>query len=525
MKRRLLPVIVIAVSALLAAQEHHHATSSATLGTVDFTTSCSPAVHDAVNKAVAWLHSFEYDTAREDFLKIADQDKGCAMAHWGAAMTYFHGAWGEVDQEKGAKEAARAREIAAANPKTTPREKEYIEAVSAIYSEPEATIVGRARKFSEGMEKVHASNPDDDEAAIFYAVALYDSSGRDKTYANQRKCGEILEPLFKKLPNHPGIAHYLIHCYDNPALAQQGLSAAREYAKIAPDSAHATHMPSHIFVRLGYWDDTVQSNLASIRVAEAEPGPCHGRGSELHAMHFLQFAYLQQGKQAEAKRVAEKALQLPTENKCDSGAYVAASYVLDAHDWELAKKLDFSSSLDDPNGDETILTAIGIAAARTGDLVRAQKAEQGLAAVRDLVAKKISGGTNNSVEASRLEVAAWIAQAQHDSAKALEFMRRADEIGGYPSWVQPLPAEQLGDLFLEQKQPEQALAAYQKALDNTPNLFNGLYGAACAAKAAGKNEAAATYFRKLIEVAGRGDRQEVAASQKQLDELRNKGAE
>jgi tetratricopeptide (TPR) repeat protein len=446
------------------------------------------------------------------------------MAHWGAAMTYFHGAWGEVDHAKGAPEAAKARELAATNSKTTPREKGYIDAVSAIYSDADASMIVRAKNLADHMAQVHAANPGDDEASIFYAVALFDSAGRDKSYANQRKCGEILEPLFKKLPNHPGIAHYLIHCYDNPALAQQGLSAAREYAKIAPDSAHATHMPSHIFVRLGLWDDTIQSNLASIRVAESEPGPCPGRDSQLHAMHFLQFAYLQVGKQGDAKKVAHDALHLPTENKCDSGEYVAASYALNTHDWDMASKFNLQTPTEDSSND-LVLMAIGVAAARTGDIARAQKAEEALAKARDIAVKKLGGGTKNSLEADRLEVAAWIAQAQHDPAKALELMRSADEIGGYPSWVQPLSSEQLGDLLLEQNQPEQALAAYRKALENTPNLFNGLYGAARASKAAGQKDVAADYYRKLLETAGNGDREEIAASRKEMQQLKASGAE
>jgi tetratricopeptide (TPR) repeat protein len=385
MKWPLASILIAMLPITLLAQEHEHGdhAAPAPYGTVNFATSCSPAIKDDFNRAVAMLHSFEYDTARAAFLKIAEKEPSCAIAHWGAAMTYFHGAWGEVDSENGAKEATKGRELATSNPTTTVREKAYIEAVSAIYSEPNASVYERAKKFAPAMEKVHQAYPDDDEAAIFYAVALYDSAGSDKSYANQRKCGKILEPLFKKLPNHPGIAHYLIHCYDNPVLAQQGLSAAREYAMIAPDSAHATHMPSHIFVRLGLWQDVIDSNVQSIKVAERGAAPCHERGSELHAMHFLQFAYLQLGHEEDAKKVVEKALSLPTDDGCESGAYIAGSYALDAHDWEMANKFDLQKFANQPNPPDILLTAIGVAAARGGNLVRAQQAEHTLAKVKD----------------------------------------------------------------------------------------------------------------------------------------------
>ncbi|HEV2399488.1 MAG TPA: hypothetical protein VGS27_21270 [Candidatus Sulfotelmatobacter sp.] len=498
------------------AQEHQHgAPNAAALGTVEFPTSCAPAVHADFNRSVALLHSFEYDAARAEFLKIAARDPNCAMAHWGAAMTYFHGAWGEVDQENGSKEAALARDTAAKNPATTAREKQYIAAVSALYSDPNATVHERAQAFSTEMAKLHDANPQDDEGSIFYALSLFVSAGRDKTYANQAKCGEILEPLFHKLPNHPGIAHYLIHCYDNPALAQKGLTAAREYAKIAPDSAHATHMPSHIFVRLGLWPDTVQSNLTSIKVASREP-ECQGRGSQLHAMHFLQFAYLQLGQQAAAKKVAEEALALPSDHGCGSGEYVAASYALQAHDWEMARRLNQEITSDRLPDSEMIWTAIGVGSARSGDTKAAQRASDELAKLRDASVKKISANANNPIEAARLEVEAWIAQSQGDSAKALEQMRRADEIGGYPSWAEPLTSEQLGDLLMQQHQPTGALAAYKRALENTANLFNALYGAATAADAAGDHEAAVGYYRTLIEVAGQGDRSEIAIARSKI---------
>lgn len=501
--------ILISASANASAQPDRHASD---VGTVEFNTSCLTTVHESFNQAVALLHSFEYDRARAAFNRIAAQDPTCAMAHWGAAMTYFHGAWGDVDQANGAREAALARDLAQKNPAITPRERQFIQAVSAIYSNPSAAVLERAKEFSAAMAQLHEADPQDVEASIFYALSLFVSAGRDPTYANQRHCGELLEPLFDKLPHHPGVAHYLIHCYDNPALAAKGLRAAREYARIAPDSAHATHMPSHIFVRLGLWQETVQSNLASMAVAAREPAHCHDRDAQLHAMHFLQFAYLQLGRRQEAQRVAENALALPLKEECGSGDFVAASFALQAHDWALARRLGIEINSEDLPDTEVTLTAIGIGAARSGNLERAEAAAAQLAEVSRAATTKIAAGPKSPFEAGRLEVEAWIAWARGKGAQALELIRRAEDAGGYASWAQPTPTEYLGDLLMEQHQPAAALAAYRKALENTPNLFNALYGAARAAEASGDRATAGRYYRTLIEVAGTGDRPEIEAA-------------
>jgi tetratricopeptide (TPR) repeat protein len=273
-------------------------------------------------------------------------------------------------------------------------------------------------------------------------------------------------------------------------------------------------MPSHIFVRLGLWQNTVDSNVKSIEVAARDPGACHGRGAQLHAMHFLQFAYLQLGRLNDAKKLADEALSLPTNETCDSGAYVAASYALQVHDWATARTLGVDVKTDDLPGAEVTWTAIGIAAARTGDLQTARRAEQELASVRDLAMKKIAASPNSPFEAGRLEVEAWIAQAEGDAARARALMTRADDVGGYASWAQPTPAELLGDLLMAQHQPSAALAAYRKALGNTPNLFNALYGAATAAEAAREHEAARGYYQKLLQIAGSGDRPELEAARR-----------
>jgi tetratricopeptide (TPR) repeat protein len=253
-----------------------------------------------------------------------------------------------------------------------------------------------------------------------------------------------------------------------------------------------------------------------MKVAAQEPAPCHGRDSQLHAMHFLQFAYLQLGRQADAKRIAEQALALPAIQGCASGEYVAASYVLGAHDWPMAQRLGAPAIGDDLRDSELTLTALGVAAARTGDLALADRVASLLGTVVEQGREKMGPGASGPLEAARLEVEAWIAQARGDAAKAVELIERADKAGPYASWVQPLAAEHWGELLMLQKQPAAALTAYRKALETTPDLFNAVDGAAKAAEAAGDREAAAGYYRRLVEVAGDGDRDEVRAAKQKL---------
>ncbi|HZU23386.1 MAG TPA: hypothetical protein VE998_11195, partial [Terriglobales bacterium] len=227
--------LVLMMALWAAAAWAQPAGAAAGLGTVNFQTTCRPDVQGNFNHAVALLHSFEYDESRDTFLAVAKADPHCAMAYWGAAMTEFHALWGEIDVAAGHKFAAQAQAAADADPQTSPREKQFIQAVSAIYADADVPLSARSKKFSDAMAEVHSANPGDDEAAIFYALSLDESAGSDPASPNRQKCGDILEPLFEKMPNHPGVAHYLIHCYDNPVLAPKGVSAARAYAKIAPD--------------------------------------------------------------------------------------------------------------------------------------------------------------------------------------------------------------------------------------------------------------------------------------------------
>src|SRR5882762_627419 len=299
----------------LAGQEHHHELSAEEIGSVHFPTSCLKTVEPRFNRAVALLHSFQYEQARQAFSEVSVMDASCAMAQWGVAMSHYHGLWDNGDRVSGSLALKKAQEIAGANPKTAAREKAYIEALAAYYVEDGRDNASHSRAFEQKMGELQAVYPDDSEAAIFHAITLYITASKtDKTFANQRRCGEILEPLFQKQPRHPGIAHYIIHCYDNPVLAERGLGAARLYAKIAPASAHANHMPSHLFTRVGSWEESIRSNIRSAELAtaaEATSANGEARDQRLHAMDYLEYAYLQSGQVKQAIAVLEEMNTLP----------------------------------------------------------------------------------------------------------------------------------------------------------------------------------------------------------------------
>jgi len=279
------------ISTALANERHHHALTEQEVGSVHFETSCSKDGAASFNRAVALLHSFQYEQTRQAFTQIAKEHPECAMAQWGVAMSHYHGLWDNGDYAAGREALRHAEQIAVSNSATTAREKAYIEALAEIYKEDGKDKAARAQAFEQRMALLQSAFPEDNEAAIFHALSLAITAPKtDKTFANQRKCGEILEPILPKLPNHPGIAHYIIHCYDNPVLAEKGLDAARMYAKVAPASAHANHMPSHIFTRVGSWDESISSNLKSAELAtkdEAASANGEARDQRLHAMDYL----------------------------------------------------------------------------------------------------------------------------------------------------------------------------------------------------------------------------------------------
>ena len=510
---------------------HHHELSEQELGSVHFATSCSPSVEKDFNRAVALLHSFQYEQTREAFEAISSKDPKCAMAQWGVAMSHYHGLWDSGDTEAGRVAQRKSQEIAAGNRQTTVREKSYIEALAEVYRE-DGDKYAHAQAFEHRMAALQAANPDDKEAAIFHALALAITAPKtDKTFANQRKCGEILEPIFAQQPNHPGIAHYIIHCYDNPLLAEQGLAAARKYARIAPASAHANHMPSHIFTRVGSWDESISSNLRSAGLAaEAEKTSMNGeaRDQRLHAMDYLEYAYLQSGRVQQAKSVLDQMNSLPPVNGLTlTGTYalsaIPARYAMELGDFEEAGKLQASSG-GTPWAQAITWMAVGVGSARSQHLQRAAQAEHTLAALRDAANKQENTYWANQIEVQRREVAAWIAQANGKREEAVAQMRSAAELeesmdkhAVTPGAITPA-REMLAQMLAEGKHPAEALAEYEAVLKIAPKRFNAVYGAAMAAEAAGNEAASTRYFEELTRTAVGDERSELVNARKKVAE-------
>ena len=532
--RRLLLFFLLCIACSLPAfadEGHHHDLTAEELGSVHFPVSCVKGVQKNFDRAVALLHSFQYEQARAAFTDVAQKDPGCAMAHWGVAMSYYHGLWDNTDLPRGREAMARANAVAAESKHISERERQFLGALNEIYKQDSGEASAHNQAFEEKMAALHQANPEDAEAAIFHALALAITAPKtDKTFANQRKCGEILEPIFQKQPHHPGVAHYLIHCYDNPVLAERALPAARAYAKIAPASAHAHHMPSHIFTRVGLWDESIASNLRSEQVAaDAErtsPGG-EARDQRLHAMDYLEYAYLQSGRVQKAKAVLDQLRLLPPRPGLTlTGNYateaIPARYALERGDWEAAERLQPDASAV-PWAQALTWLAVGVGSARSGDLARARQAEQTLAALRDKTSEMRNPYWSKQVEVQRREVAAWIAQQEGKNEDALAPMRSAAELeesmdkhAVTPGALTPA-REMLAELLALQKQSPAALREYQAVLKVAPNRFNTLYGAATAADAAGDPATAASYYRKLLQVAVGDERPELQAARKRSE--------
>jgi tetratricopeptide (TPR) repeat protein len=509
---------------------HKHTLTEQEVGSVHFSTSCQADQAISFNRAVALLHSFQYEQARQAFSEIAEHDPQCAMAQWGVAMSHYHGLWDNGDTAAGRVALNKAKQLAASNTKTTARESAYIDALVEIYREDGKDAYAHGQVFEQKMALVQAAYPQDDEAAIFHALTLAISAPKtDKTFSNQQKCGEILEPIFARQPHHPGIAHYIIHCYDNPVLAAKGLNAARMYAKIAPASAHANHMPSHLFTRVGSWDESISSNMRSAEVAaEAEAGSKNGeaRDQRLHAMDYLAYAYLQSGRVGKTKAVLDEMNSLaPIPGLTLTGGYalaaIPARYTIELGNWEQASKLQPHEETV-PWAQAITWTAIGIGSARSKQLERANQAEQKLADLRDATTKQNNSYWANQVEVQRREVAAWIAAGSGKSDKALELALSAveleesmDKAPVTPGAVTPA-REMLAELLLLDHRAKESLAEFQSVLKVAPNRFNALYGAASAAEASGDASLAGNYFRKLTEVAVGNERPELDSARKKV---------
>ncbi|MFZ0197668.1 MAG: hypothetical protein WB523_24035 [Candidatus Sulfotelmatobacter sp.] len=492
---------------------HHEDMTTAQLGTVTFPVSCAPTVQKPFERGVALLHSFWYEEAEKEFIQIAADDPQCVMAHWGIAMSLWHQLWNRPDAKDIQRGLDEIHEAKTTDGPTTPREKAYIAAIAAFYRDSKKLDhEARARAYSDAMRKVYESYPEDHEAAVFYALSLLASEPHDDTtFANRKRAAAILEKLFATEPDHPGVAHYLIHAYDKPQLAQLGLPAARRYAQIAPAAPHALHMPSHIFARVGLWQDDINSNLASI-AATRKTAAMHmgGEGHQFHAMDFLIYAYLQSGREADAAKVIDEVRTMPKmksmygsdfDPETNALTKFPAIYDLELRHWSDAAQLQVVPGA--LRGDQSITYwARAIGAARSGNLEQAHKDLEQIEVIRKefVAAKKTEYA--EAVGEDYQEAAAWVMHAEGKDDEAIASLRaladKTDRLGDEPEGI---PArEQLADMLLEAKRPQQALAEYKTDLKLNPNRFNGLYGAARAAEASGQQSDATEYYALLLKV-------------------------
>jgi tetratricopeptide (TPR) repeat protein len=488
---------------------------ASTLGKVAFPNSCSPAVQEKLLRGIAMLHSFYYSATQRAFEEVVAEDNSCAIAAWGfASILMSNPLQGIGASPKGAQLAQQAidkgRQIGA----KTQRERDYLEAVAAYY-ENFSNRTERERQLAraKAYEALAAKYPDDDEAQIFYALYLSGTqTASDQTYAAYLKAAGILEKQFAKHPDHPGVAHYLVHSYDAPAIAPQGLPAARRYASIAPDAPHALHMPSHIFTRVGDWTDSAATNRRSADAAKRSNDP----DDALHALDYMAYAYLQLARDDDARKTWEEARGLSAGiNPARATAYYAlaampARIVVERGAWREAATLAPGSS-NYAFTDAMPHFARALGAARSGEPAAAQKDVEQITPLRDRLKATKSEYWATEVEVMRLASSAWVALGQNRVDDALGLMRQAADIEdrNEKNIVTPgrlLPArELLGDMLLELQRPAEALKEYEASQKREPNRYRGLYGAGQAAAQAGDRDKARHYFSRLIELAGSGE--------------------
>jgi tetratricopeptide (TPR) repeat protein len=486
---------------------------------VDFATSCAPAVQHLFKHAVWTLHSFWYPEALKQFTAVTEAEPGCAIGYWGIAMSHWYPLWYPPPPAE-LKAGSIAVEKAMAAPAKTNREKDYIAAIAAFYRDNDKLDHRtRAVAYEKAMEQVHLTYSEDREAAVFYALALNATAlPTDKTYANQKKAAEILNKIWKEQPNHPGVVHYLIHSDDSAQFAQAGLDAAICYAKIAPDVPHALHMPSHIFTRLGMWQESIDSNTAAGKVSldyiQTAAGPGAYDDQTVHAMDYLEYAYLQTAQDSAAKAVVAEldAFQRSTSSAAIGAAYAVAAipvrFALERRDWAAAAALSTPAigfPLEHfPWAEAMISFARALGEARTGNIAGAQTEIANLQSLKDKLAAANNTYWANQVEVQRLGAAGTLAHAQGDDTKAVELVRAAADLEAtmdkHPATPSPvLPArELLADLLLELNQPDAALKEYKEMLRTDPNRFRSILGEARAAKQSGDMAAAHDAYQKLV---------------------------
>ncbi|MBA3342937.1 MAG: hypothetical protein H0T48_14035 [Gemmatimonadaceae bacterium] len=511
--RRLSSITLAAALAVtpLAAQQHDHGKPGEKLGAVSFQTSCSPAAAPQVNRAMAMLHSFWFDEALKAFTAIAGADSTCAIAHWGAAMTM----WGNpfVRQphtpEQQRLGLAAAERAAALSPRAQHREQMYIDAVVALWRDADKLDhLGRLARHEAAMEKLYEAHPEDPEAAMFYARALIaNASPADREFKSQLHAASLLEPLFTKQPDHPGLSHYIIHTFDSPKLASQGLSAAKRYASIAPAAPHALHMPSHIFTRLGLWDESILTNRRS---AAAEPDS----NAAVHPNDYMVYAYLQQGRDGDAWKVVAR-----TKSAADrfygailgyNAAAMQARHALERSAWRDAAAIPVPAT-SAPFVEAITRFARAVGAARSGGITSAHADVAALATLRDTLKARKDVYWSTIIEAQRLAASAWIARAEGKNEEAVRLARQGAEleesVEKHPVTPGPLlPARELeGDLLLELGRASDALQSYEMTLVREPRRARALFGAASAAEKAGNRAKATERYQELLALMDRAD--------------------
>jgi hypothetical protein len=536
---KLIPVVLAVglvggVGDLASAQGHTHSPAGK-FGTVNFETSCNADAQRQIDRAVALLHSFDFQRAIDDFTAAGTADATCGIAQWGVALSLWTNPFAigikpEAQVRRGSDATERARTIGA----KTERERAYIDAVSQLYRDVEhRTQAQRLLAYRDAMAAVAAKYPQDSEAAIFHALALaFSADPADKTYADQLKAGALLEQLFQKYPDHPGLAHYIIHSYDVPALASHAVNAARRYAEIAPSAPHALHMPSHTFTRVGYWDESIAANLAAVAASKAESAAAE----ELHASDYETYAYLQTGRDDAVRRIVDSLPEIvsrfdPTKISAGGGgapvayyamAAIPARFALERGAWSDAARLPVRES---PYAYADAITYFvrAVGAARAGDAASARVALERLAGLPDSLMKAGESYWADQVEIQRMGAAAWIAYADGLQDEALAQMQKAAdrEDATEKSAVTPGPIaparEMLGEMLLAQGRPADALNAFESTLAKEPNRFRTVAGAMQAAQAAGKTNASANYATALLKLAEKADapgRPELALARK-----------
>jgi tetratricopeptide (TPR) repeat protein len=512
-------IVIIFLFETVSAQ-HGHKQAMQDHGKVNFETSCNMEAQPRFNHGLGMLHHMMYDQAADIFNEALTADPDCAMAYWGVAMTQLNPLWAPPN-EKTFKKGFDAIKKGAGAGNPTEKELDYIRALKAYYTTmDESGFRNGLKAWERELGKVHKKYPDDIDAGAFYGLSLLATASRDdETFSQQAKAGALLEALYERAPEHPGLFHYIIHAYDNPVLADKGVAFAHGYDKLAPNVPHALHMPSHIFVRIGEWDETIDWNRRSADAALEQPVGIMTSMHHAHALDYMMYAYLQQGRDKHAREVLDE-LNIAKNYQPGVAAYnitaAQARYPLERRQWEEAAKLPLRVHSEFPWDDYPEFEAItwwarGLGAARSGNSRSAREAVKELKNLHERTLQKGEEYWALLVDVQRQTVEAWILQEEGKHEEALAMMRKAadqeDSVDKHP--VTPsavLPArELLGDMFLLQEKSEEALAAYRKALNVSPNRFNSLYGAGMAAKMAGKNELANDYFATLYSITVPGE--------------------